>query len=128
MNRQPSKKSSTGLISELLSIAKNIFSIIINRVELAILEFSEISSHLFKFLLICIIAIVAFWFAIGFWSGMLLILAWEALGWKILLILAVFFTVVAIGASFYIRSMLRQSCIILPITTAEIRKDCDSLL
>jgi len=115
-------------MSELLNLVKNIFFIIINRVELATLEFSEVSSHLFKFFLIFIIAIVAFWFAIGFWSSILLILAWEILGWKILLILAVFFTIVAVSAGFYMHNILRRGCTILPITTAEIRKDCDSLL
>jgi uncharacterized membrane protein YqjE len=128
MKPKSSKENSSGLISELLSIAKNILLTTINRVELAILEFSELNSNLFKLLLVCIVATVAFWFALGFWTIMLLILGWKILGWKMLLILALFFTTVAIGSSFYIRSILRQGWLSLPITMAELRKDRDSLL
>jgi len=128
MNPQQPKQSSPGLVSGLVGTAKNMFALIISRIELAALEFSEIGSHLFKLLLVCALGIVALWFALAFWSGLLLVLAWDALGWKILLILAAFFTIVTVGTGFYVRSVLRQGRLGLPVTMAELRKDRDALL
>ncbi|HWW07757.1 phage holin family protein [Collimonas sp.] len=128
MNPQQPKQSSPGLVSGLVGTAKNLFALVISRIELAALEFSEIGSHLLKLMLICALGIVALWFALAFWSGLVLVLAWEALGWKILLILAVFFTILAAGTAFYVRSVLRQGRLGLPVTMAELRKDRDALL
>ncbi len=128
MNPQQAKQGSPGLVSGLVGTAKNMFALVISRIELAALEFSEIGSHLLKLLLVCALGIVALWFALAFWSGLVLVLAWEALGWKILLILAVFFTILAIGTALYVRSVLRQGRLGLPVTMAELRKDRDALL
>ena len=128
MNPQQAKQGSPGLVSGLVGTAKNMFALVISRIELAALEFSEIGSHLFKLFLICALGIVALWFALAFWSGLVLVLAWEALGWKILLILAAFFTIIAIGTGLYVRSVLRQGRLGLPVTMAELRKDRDALL
>jgi uncharacterized membrane protein YqjE len=128
MNPQQPKQSSPGLVSGLVGTAKNMFALVISRIELAALEFSEIGSHLFKLMLVCALGIMALWFALAFWSGLVLVLAWEALGWKILLILAAFFTILTIGTAFYVRSVLRQGRLGLPVTMAELRKDRDALL
>lgn len=128
MNPQQPKQGSPGLVSGLVGVAKNMFALVISRVELAALEFSEIGSHLFKLFLVSALGIVALWFALAFWSGLLLVLAWEALGWKILLILAVFFTILSIGTGLYVRSVFRQGRLGLPVTMAELRKDRDALL
>jgi uncharacterized membrane protein YqjE len=50
------------------------------------------------------------------------------LGWKILLILAAFFTLAAIGMGLYVRAILRQGRIGLPATMNELRQDRDALL
>lgn len=128
MNPQQPKQSSPGLVSGLVGTAKNMFALVISRIELAALEFSEIGSHLFKLMLVCALSIMALWFALAFWSGLVLVLAWEALGWKILLILAAFFTILTIGTAFYVRSVLRRGRLGLPVTMAELRKDRDALL
>ncbi|SFB25273.1 Uncharacterized membrane protein YqjE [Collimonas sp. OK607] len=128
MNPQQAKQGSPGLVSGLVGTAKNMFALVISRIELAALEFSEIGSHLFKLFLVCALGMVALWFALAFWSGLVLVLAWETLGWKILLILAVFFTILAIGTGLYVRSVLRQGRLGLPVTMAELRKDRDALL
>ncbi|MFC5473184.1 phage holin family protein [Paraherbaspirillum soli] len=126
MNPQSPKRP--GLVSGLVGTAKSLFALMISRIELAALEFSEIGSHLLKLLLVCAFSMVALWFALAFWSALVVVLAWDALGYKILLILAVLFTIVAIGAGLYVRSVLRQGRLGLPVTIAELRKDRDALL
>jgi uncharacterized membrane protein YqjE len=128
MNPQQAKHSSPGLVSGLVSTAKNMFALVISRIELAALEFSEIGAHLLKLFLVCALSIVALWFALAFWSALVVVLAWETMGWKILVILGAFFTLLALGSALYVRSVLRQSRLGLPVTMAELRKDRDALL
>ncbi|WP_395825579.1 phage holin family protein [Collimonas sp.] len=128
MNQQPPKHSSPGLVSGLVGTAKNMFALVISRIELAALEFSEIGSHLLRLMLVSALSIVALWFALAFWCGLLVVLTWDTLGWKILLILAALFTIVAVGCGLYVRSVLRQGRLGLPVTMAELRKDRDAIL
>jgi uncharacterized membrane protein YqjE len=55
-------------------------------------------------------------------------LAWDALGWKILLIMMLFFLIVAVALAMTARGMLRQNKISLPATMAELKADRDMLL
>ncbi|PUA17946.1 phage holin family protein [Glaciimonas sp. PCH181] len=116
------------LITGLVGTAKNMFALLISRIELAALEFSEIGSHVVKLLLVFSLGILALLFALAFWSGLIVVLAWDSLGWKILLILATLFTLVAIAMAMYVRSILGQGRIGLPQTMSELRKDRDALL
>jgi uncharacterized membrane protein YqjE len=79
-------------------------------------------------LLVFSLGILALLFALAFWSGLVVVLAWDALGWKILLVLAALFTLVAIGMGQYVRAILRQGRIGLPETMNELRQDRDALL
>ncbi|MFJ2988085.1 phage holin family protein [Collimonas sp. NPDC087041] len=128
MNSQQPKQGSPGLVSGLVGTAKNMFALVISRIELAALEFSEIGTHLLRLMLASALSIVALWFALAFWCALIVVLAWDALGWKILLILAALFTIVAIGCGVYVRSVLRQGRLGLPVTMAELRKDRDAIL
>ena len=128
MNSQQPKQGSPGLVSGLVGTAKNMFALVISRIELAALEFSEIGTHLLRLMLASALSIVALWFALAFWCALIVVLAWDALGWKILLILAALFTIVAVGCGVYVRSVLRQGRLGLPVTMAELRKDRDAIL
>ncbi|MGS0741820.1 phage holin family protein [Glaciimonas sp. GG7] len=116
------------LITGLVGTAKNMFALVISRIELAALEFSEIGTHIVRLLLVFSLGILALLFALAFWSGLVVVLAWDALGWKILLILAALFTVIAIGMGLYVRAILREQRIGLPQTMSELRQDRDALL
>lgn len=128
MKQQPPKQSSPGLVSGLIGTARNMFALVISRIELAAVECSEIGSHLLKLLFSSALSIVALWFALAFWCGLLVVLTWDALGWKILLILAALFSILAISCGLYVRSVLRQGRLGLPVTMAELRKDRDAIL
>ncbi len=118
----------SGLTAGLLGLAKNLLGLIISRIELASLEMSEIGANLVRFAVIFVLVAVGLWFAIAFWSVLIVVLAWDAWGWKILALLGAAFTVATAGLVWYARSVLLQGKLSLPQTMAELRKDRDALL
>jgi uncharacterized membrane protein YqjE len=120
--------AATGLIGGMFGLGKNLLGLIISRLELAALEFSEIGTNLLKIVVLFALALMAGWFAVAYWSVLIVLLAWDSWGWKILLLMAVVFTVLTVTLALYARSVLRLGTIALPETMAELRKDRDALL
>lgn len=125
---QPEQPANPGLTAGLLGLLKNLLGLIISRIELASLEMSEIGAHLVRFAVIFVLAAIALWFAVAFWSVLLVLLAWDTWGWKILALLGVIFSAATVGLVLYARSVLLQGKLSLPATMAELRKDRDALL
>lgn len=109
-------------------MAKNFFALLVNRIELASVELAEVRTNLLKLMVVAIAAVISACFALAFWTGLLVYLSWDALGWKILLIVAAVFTVIAVGIALYAQSMLKQGRLSMPATLAELRNDRDALL
>jgi uncharacterized membrane protein YqjE len=130
MNRPQSgsAEDSPGLLASVAGMTKNMFGLLVSRIELAALELGEIRGNLAKLLLVFALGIVAVWFAIAYWTALVVVLAWETWGWKILLLIAALFTLLAIGMFFYVRSMLGKDVLSMPATMAELRNDRDALL
>ena len=122
------QNNATGLIGGAFGLAKNLLGLVISRLELAALEFSEIGGNLLKVAVLFALALMAGWFAVAYWSVLIVLLAWNSWGWKILLLMALVFTVLTIALALYVSAFLRQGKIALPDTMAELRKDCDALL
>jgi len=121
-------KAGPGLIAGLVAVAKNVFGLALNRIELAALEFSEVRANFLKLSLVFACGIMAVGFALVYWTVLIVYLSWDALGWKILLILAAVFTLLAIGIFLYARSLLDQGKLSMPATMTELRSDRDALL
>lgn len=119
---------SPGLFTGLAGLAKNIFGLLMSRIELAALELSEVRTNLLKLLLVSACGIVAAWFAIACWTVLIAWLAWPVFGWTILLLLAAVFTLLTLGIFAHVRSMLKQHKLSMPATMAELRSDRDALL
>jgi uncharacterized membrane protein YqjE len=117
-----------GLIDGIVTVARDFASLAFNRLELAALELGEVRSALLKLLLIGALAIVAIWFAVAYWTVLVVYLAWESLGWKILLIIAILFSLFAWGLLRQARAMVEQGKLSMPATMAELRSDRDALL
>ncbi|TWI70145.1 putative membrane protein YqjE [Pseudoduganella lurida] len=117
-----------GLIGSLAGVAKNSLRLVLTRVELAAAELSEVRDHLVHLLVLFALAVLAAWFAIAFGTATLVFLVWEELGWKILLILAVVFVVVAVALVMTILKQIRRGLLALPATMAELKADRDMLL
>jgi uncharacterized membrane protein YqjE len=117
-----------GLIGSLSGLVKNALRLVLSRLELAMAELAEVRDHLVKLAVLFALAMLAAWFAIAFGTATLVFLVWEALGWKILLILAVVFVVIAIALVMSVLKMIRSGALALPATLAEIKADRDMLL
>ncbi len=117
-----------GLIGSLSAVVRNTMRLLLSRLELAALELSELRNHLMQLSVVFALAMLAAWFAIAFGTATLIYLAWAALGWKILLILAVAFTLLAIVLVWYAVAMVRQGKLALHATMAELKADRDALL
>jgi uncharacterized membrane protein YqjE len=123
-----SSSANPGLIGNLAGIAKNLFGLAVNRVELAALELGEVRDNLARLLLVGALGLVAVWFAIACWTALAVALMWDAMGWKSLLLVAAVYTLLALGILLYVRVMIRRGKLSLPATMAELRSDRDALL
>lgn len=74
------------------------------------------------------LGLVALWFAVAGWTALIVVLAWDAMGWKILLLVAAAYSALAAGILLRARVMLAQDKLSMPATMTELRKDRDALL
>ncbi|MET0267386.1 MAG: phage holin family protein [Duganella sp.] len=122
VNRPP------GLIASLGNIARNSMGLLLTRLELAALELSQVRNHLLQLVVAFAVALVAGCFALACITVMVAYLAWNALGWAILPILAGGFLLIAIGLILYARGLIRAGKLSMPATMAELKSDRDMLL
>ncbi len=118
----------SGLIGSLAGVARNTFGLVLSRLELAALELSEVRNHVLQLFVVFTLAVVAALFAIAYASVLVVFLSWDALGWKILLIMMLGFLALAAGLGLYARALFRQDKLSLPATMAELKDDRDMLL
>lgn len=131
MDRQQAgtdNERSPGLIAGLAGIGKNLFGLLLSRIELAALELGEVRDNLARLLLIGALGVVAVWLALACWTALTIVLVWDAMGWKILLLVAAAYTLLAVGILLYARAMLAQGKLSMPATLTELRNDRDTLL
>ena len=120
-------RDAPGLFSGVSGVARNLFGLIANRVELAALELSEVRNNLLKLILLGAVAFVTGLFAVAYWTVLVVYLSWDALGWIILLIMAVIFTAGTIAAAMVAKSIVTQGKLSIPATLAELARDRDAL-
>lgn len=123
-----SQPQAPGLIGSLSGLVKNSLRLVLSRLELAVAELSEVRDHLVRLTVLFALSVLAAWFAIAFGTATLVFLVWETLGWKILLILAVVFAVIAIAIVMSILKTVKAGALALPATMAELKADRDMLL
>jgi uncharacterized membrane protein YqjE len=122
------QNSRPGLIAGIADLARNMFGLLASRIELAAVELAEIRTNLLKMAVLFALGTIVAFFAIGYWTALLVYLSWDTLGWKILLILAVLCTVIAAAMLFYIQSLVKHGKLSMPATMQELRNDHDALL
>ncbi len=118
----------SGLMGGFTGLAKNIFGLLVSRVELAALELSEVRNHVIALLAVFALAVICSWFAIAYGTAMIVALAWEAMGWKILLVMFLVFVAVTVLLGFKARAMLKEGKLAFPETMSELKNDRDMLL
>ena len=117
-----------GLIGGLTGLAKNIFGLLVSRVELAALELSEVRNHAMALMAVFALAIVCSWFAIAYGTAIIVALAWESMGWKILLVLFLVFVAATAALAFKAKAMLKEGKLAVPETMNELKNDREMLL
>lgn len=119
---------SPGLMGGISSLAKNLFGLIVSRFELAALELTEVRNHAIELIAIFAMAALATWFALAYGTATIVMLAWDALGWKILLIMFIVFLVITGALVAKGLAMLKQGKLSFPETMKELRNDRDMLM
>jgi uncharacterized membrane protein YqjE len=117
-----------GLLGSLTGLAKNVFGLLVSRVELAALELSEVRNHIMALLAVFALAVVCALFAIAFGSAIIVALAWESMGWKILLVLFGVFIALTAALGLKAQAMLKEDKLAFPETMNELKHDRDMLL
>ncbi len=128
MDKSASSHQGPGLIASIAGLARNAVGLMLSRLELASIELSEVRNHLLQLVVIFALAMVAGLFAIAYGSVLVVFLAWDSLGWKILLIMTAVFALLALWLVMHARAMLRQGKLSLPATMAELKADRDMLI
>ena len=128
MDKSASSHQGPGLIASIAGLARNAVGLMLSRLELASIELSEVRNHLLQLVVIFALAMVAGLFAIAYGSVLVVFLALDSLGWKILLIMTAVFLLLAVALVMYARAMLRQGKLSLPATMAELKADRDMLI
>jgi uncharacterized membrane protein YqjE len=119
---------SPGLMGGITGLAKNLFGLVVSRVELAALELTEVRNHVLELVAIFALAALATWFALAYGTATIVALAWEEMGWKILLVMFVVFAVLTLILVMKGLSLLKQGKLAFPETMKELRNDRDMLM
>lgn len=119
---------SPGLMGGITGLAKNLFGLVVSRLELAALELTEVRNHVIELVAIFAMAALATWFALAYGTATIVALAWEEMGWKILLVMFVVFAVITLILVMKGLSMLKQGKLAFPETMKELRNDRDMLM
>ena len=117
-----------GLIASLANLARNSMGLVVSRIELAALELSEVRNHALDLVLVFALALVGACFALAFASALVVVLAWERMGWRILLVLCLLYLALAYALVRRARAMLAEGKLALPATMNELKNDRDMLL
>lgn len=126
-NNEPYVQS-PGLLGGITGLARNAFGLVVSRVELAALELSEVRNHVIELLAIFAAAVLFTWFALAYGTATIVALAWDEMGWKILLVLFIVFAVLTAILIMKGLSMLKQGKLAFPETMKELRNDRDMLM
>ncbi|RJG02700.1 phage holin family protein [Noviherbaspirillum sedimenti] len=116
-----------GLLGGVATMARNLLGLVLCRVELAALELADVRAALLKLAVFFAAGVITTFFALACWTGLVVMLAWESLGWKILAIVALVHTCATVLIAFYARALIREGRLSLPLTMAELRNDRDAL-
>lgn len=116
-----------GILAGVATMSRNLLGLVLCRVELAALELADVRAALLKLAVLFAVGAITVFFALACWTGLVVLLAWESLGWKILAIVALVHTFAAVLIGFYVRAMIREGRLSLPLTMTELRNDRDAL-
>jgi len=128
MDKNETTLHSPGLMGGVTGLAKNLFGLLVSRVELAAIELTEVRNHAIELIALFVCGALAAVFALAYGTGLIVALAWDAMGWKILLVMFLVFLAIAVALVMKGLSMLKQGKLSFPATMKELQHDRDMLL
>lgn len=128
MDKQEAIVQNPGVFAGISSLFKSLFGLAVSRVELAALELAEIRNHVIELVAIFAVAVLAVWFAIAFGAMTIVALAWESMGWTILLIMFAVFTLLTAILVTKGMALIKQNKLGFPATMKELKNDREMLL
>jgi uncharacterized membrane protein YqjE len=117
-----------GLGATTRDLIQNIIGLIAARLSLAALELSEARDAALLVIALALSAFMAASFAVIALSALLVVLTWDALGWRIVLILTLAYAGIAVVLVKQIRRIIYEGRLGLPATVAELKKDSEVLM
>lgn len=117
-----------GLASNVSTMIASVLKLIGVRLSMAVMELADARDAVLRVLLLGALAVLAAAFALLSLSAMIVALAWDAMGWRILLILFLAYLLLAASMLWKARSIIASGQIGLPTTLAELEKDRAALL
>lgn len=124
---EPGRPPEPGLFSSAAAIAGNLLKLFGVRASLATLELADARDAALSVFLLGAAALGAAALALVSLSALVVMLAWDTLGWRILLILFLAYLALAAWLFTRARSIVSSGRIGLPLTLSELRKDRDAL-
>ena len=118
----------SGLASSVGTMITSVLKLIGVRLSMAVMELADARDAVLRVLLLGALAVLAAAFALLSLSAMIVALAWDAMGWRILLILFLAYLLLTLGMLWKARSIIASGQIGLPTTLAELEKDRAALL
>lgn len=118
----------SGLASNVGTVISSVLKLLGVRLAMAVMELADARDAVLRVLLLGALAVLAAAFALLSLSAMIVALAWDAMGWRILLILFLAYVLLAAGMLWKARSIIASGQIGLPTTLAELQKDRAALL
>jgi len=128
MDKNETTYQAPGLMGGVTGLAKNVFGLLVSRVELAAIELTAVRNHAVELIALFAGAALAIFFALAYGTVTIVALAWDAMGWKILLVMFLVFLAIAAALIFKGLSMLKQGKLSFPETMKELQHDRDMLL
>jgi uncharacterized membrane protein YqjE len=117
-----------GLGATTRDLIQNLVGLIAARLSLASLELSEARDAALLVNALSLGAFMAASFAMIALSALLVVLTWDALGWRILLILTLAYAAITVVLVRHIRRIIDEGRLGLPTTMAELKKDSEVLM
>lgn len=127
MEKDENLMHNPGLMGGISSLMKSLFGLVVSRVELASLELADVRNHVIELVAIFGAALLAIWFAIAYGTATIVALAWDEMGWKILLILFLVFLVITGVLVAKGLALIKQGKLAFPATMKELKNDRDML-
>ena len=118
----------SGLASNVGTMITSVLKLVGVRLSMAVMELADARDAVLRVLLLGALAVLAAAFALLSLSAMIVALAWDAMGWRILLILFLAYLLLTLGMLWKARSIIASGQIGLPTTLAELEKDRAALL